>query len=74
MVEHAGAGNIIVTHLKQSEIDKLPEQFKNDLECTTQSIDTMNLDKSRILLLDPSAYPFSIITFIYFDCLFNNTL
>ena len=55
MIRYAGTGNIIITHLKQSEINNLPQEFTKSVECTTQTIDSMPIDKSRVLLLDPNA-------------------
>jgi ribosome biogenesis SPOUT family RNA methylase Rps3 len=56
MIEWAGKGNIILTHLTPQEISRLPLEFTESVECTSLTIDSLVEDKSRVLLLDPQAF------------------
>lgn len=50
-----GKGNLILSHVDANLIKDLPPSIARDAVCTTETVQTLDIDQSKVLLLDPSA-------------------
>ncbi len=50
-----GPKNLILSHLDEKALQDMPKDLLENAECVTESVEFMDIDKSKIILLDPSA-------------------
>ena len=55
IIVQVGPKNLILSHLDAQALESMPKDLLENAECLKESVEFMDIDKSKIILLDPSA-------------------